>query len=157
MWLSSLTPEPRFRMPVSLVDLSVGSNPACSATFHFLVHRSPQRIPRQVLHERHAALGGCFQPILITAWRQDHHHAFFIAWFVKRAHQGMALQRDDELIVDRRRLTSALDGLNQRYSRGTLLMASAGLAGNRRAWSMKQERRTPGYTTCWDDLAVARA
>lgn len=36
-------------------------------------------------------------------------------------------------------------------------MASAGLAGNRRAWSMKQERRTPGYTTCWDDLAVARA
>ena len=69
----------------------------------------------------------------------------------------LALQRDDELIVDRRRLMSALDGLNQRYGRGTLLMASAGLAGNRRAWSMKQERRTPGYTTCWDDLAVARA
>lgn len=69
----------------------------------------------------------------------------------------LALQLDDELIVDRRRLMSALDGLNQRYGRGTLLMASAGLAGNRRAWSMKQERRTPGYTTCWDDLAVARA
>lgn len=69
----------------------------------------------------------------------------------------LALHRDDELIADRRRLMSALDGLNQRYGRGTLLMASAGLAGNRRAWSMKQERRTPGYTTCWDDLAVARA
>lgn len=52
---------------------------------------------------------------------------------------------------------SALDGLNQRYGPGTLLMASAGLAGNRRAWSMKHERRTPGYTTCWDDLVVARA
>lgn len=29
----------------------------------------------------------------------------------------LTLQRDDELIVDRRRLMSALDGLNQRYGR----------------------------------------
>ena len=36
-------------------------------------------------------------------------------------------------------------------------MASAGLAGDRRAWTMKQERRTPGYTTCWTDMPVARA
>lgn len=35
--------------------------------------------------------------------------------------------------------------------------ASAGLAGDKRAWAMKQERRTPGYTTCWDDMPVARA
>lgn len=75
-----------------------------------------------------------------------------------RLQQGeLALDAEDELIVDRGRLMSALDELNQRYGRGTVLMASAGLAGNRRTWSMKQERRTPGYTTCWDDLAVARA
>ena len=69
----------------------------------------------------------------------------------------LALQPDDGLSVDRSRLMSVLDGLNQRYGRGTVLIASAGLDGKRRAWSMKQERRTPGYTTCWDDLAVARA
>jgi DNA polymerase V len=36
-------------------------------------------------------------------------------------------------------------------------MASAGLAGELRQWSMKQERRTPGYTTDWDGLALVRA
>lgn len=50
--------------------------------------------------------------------------------------------------LDRGRLMTALDGLNHRYGRGTVLKASAGLAGDKRAWSMKQERRTPGYTTC---------
>lgn len=75
-----------------------------------------------------------------------------------RVQQGeLALQVEDERIVDRARLMSTLDELNERYGRGTVLMASAGLADNRRTWSMKQERRTPGYTTCWDDLAVARA
>jgi hypothetical protein len=29
--------------------------------------------------------------------------------------------------------------------------------GDRRQWSMKQERRTPGYTTDWDGLALVRA
>lgn len=67
------------------------------------------------------------------------------------------LQDDVEQEEGRARLMTALDGLNQRYGRGTVLMASAGLAGERRAWSMKQERRTPGYTTCWEDMPVARA
>lgn len=69
--------------------------------------------------------------------------------------QELALENDD--VIDRCSLMTTLDHLNQRYGRGTVLMASAGLAGNRRSWSMKQERRTPGYTTCLDDMAVARA
>ncbi len=69
--------------------------------------------------------------------------------------QELALEDDDA--VDRGRLMTTLDDLNQRYGRGTVLMSSAGLAGSRRAWSMKQERRTPGYTTCLADIAVARA
>lgn len=67
----------------------------------------------------------------------------------------LALEGDDE--PDRGRLMTTLDGLNLRYGRGTVLMASAGLAGDKRAWSMKQERRTPGYTTCWVDMPVVRA
>lgn len=35
--------------------------------------------------------------------------------------------------------------------------ASAGLAGDRRQWHMKQELRRPGYTTDWDGLALVRA
>jgi len=52
---------------------------------------------------------------------------------------------------------TAMDDLNQGYGRSTVFMASAGLAGERRAWTMKQERRTPGYTTCWADIPVVRA
>lgn len=65
------------------------------------------------------------------------------------------LEGDD--IKDRGKLMATLDGLNQRYGRGTVLTASAGLAGDKRAWSMKQERRTPQYTTRWEDMPVARA
>ena len=71
--------------------------------------------------------------------------------------QQQELTLEDYNVPDRGRLMTAFDDLNQRYGKGTLQMASAGLAGNRRAWSMKQERRTPGYTTCLADMAVARA
>ena len=36
-------------------------------------------------------------------------------------------------------------------------MASTGVAGGLRLWSMKQERRKPAYATDWKGLAVARA
>jgi DNA polymerase V len=61
-------------------------------------------------------------------------------------------QADDKI-----RLMGALDSINQRFGKGTMKMASAGLEGDRRVWSMKQERRTPAYTTCWADIPVARA
>jgi DNA polymerase V len=71
-------------------------------------------------------------------------------------HQGeLALEEDEE--EDRGRLMTTLDGLNLRYGRGTVMLASAGLAGDNRVWAMNQERRTPGYTTCWADMPVARA
>jgi DNA polymerase V len=71
--------------------------------------------------------------------------------------QQHELDLEDDNVEDRGKLMSALDGLNQRYGKGTVLMASAGADGPRRAWSMKQERRTPGYTTRWEDIPVARA
>jgi DNA polymerase V len=55
------------------------------------------------------------------------------------------------------RLMSALDAVNQRYGKGTLKIGSAGFDGSRSVWAMKQERRTPGYTTCLEEIAVARA
>ena len=50
-----------------------------------------------------------------------------------------------------------LDEINHRYGRGTLSVASAGLAGGERIWAMRQQRRTPQYTTCWEDLAIVHA
>lgn len=62
-------------------------------------------------------------------------------------------------VKDRSCLMQALDRVNERYGRGTVALASGGDADTRRkgAWAMKQERRTPRYTTHWDEMAVARA
>jgi DNA polymerase V len=62
-----------------------------------------------------------------------------------------------EEIIEKSRLMMALDTINKRFGRGTMKMASAGLDGDRRVWSMKQERRTPAYTTSWTDIPVAKA
>lgn len=48
----------------------------------------------------------------------------------------------------------ALDGLNQRFGRGTVTVAAAGI---RPAWTMRREMKTPDYTTSWDAVPVARS
>lgn len=58
---------------------------------------------------------------------------------------------------DSTRLMSALDSINDRYGKGTLRFASAGAQREVRAWEMKQERRTPAYTTDWGALPRALA
>ena len=63
----------------------------------------------------------------------------------------------EENLANRSTLMQVLDGVNRRYGRGTVQLGSAGLGGNERPWVMRQERRTPGYTTEWDGLAVVRA
>ena len=69
----------------------------------------------------------------------------------------LALENDEGQDLERGRLMTSLDELNGRFGRGTVLMGSAGLEGEKRAWSMKQERRTPAYTTCWEDMPLAQA
>jgi DNA polymerase V len=63
----------------------------------------------------------------------------------------------DEPGVDQAPLMGAVDALNDRYGRSTVALASAGLAGTRRRFEMKRERRTPEYTTRWADMPTARA
>ncbi len=58
---------------------------------------------------------------------------------------------------DKGKLMTAMDRLNGRYGKGTVLMGSSGLSGERRVWTMKQERRTPAYTTTWADMPILRA
>jgi DNA polymerase V len=63
----------------------------------------------------------------------------------------------DDGVQDRGELMKTLDALNQRYGRGTVAMASAGTAGEHRQWTMRQERKTPNYTTSWADMPSAIA
>ena len=43
----------------------------------------------------------------------------------------------------------AADQLNQRYGRGTVKVSGQGAYS---AWQMKQERKSPNYTTDWQNL-----
>jgi DNA polymerase V len=71
--------------------------------------------------------------------------------------QELALEESDDANESSDRLMLALDMINSRFGRGTVSVASGGQRYGIKAWGMKQERRTPGYTTDWDGLAVARA
>lgn len=46
-------------------------------------------------------------------------------------------------------LMQVLDSVNQKWGRNTLHYAAAGLG---RPWSMRQLRKSPRYTTCWQEL-----
>jgi DNA polymerase V len=74
-----------------------------------------------------------------------------------RVQGELALEGGDAAWPGAKRLMAAVDRLNDRYGRGTVQLASAGLGGEARSWTMKQQWRTPRYTTRWDDLPEARA
>jgi DNA polymerase V len=64
-------------------------------------------------------------------------------------------RREDEALAE------AIDNLNREYGKETVGLAAAGLpdgAGNlARNWTMKRQKRSPRYTTRWDELPVACA
>jgi DNA polymerase V len=53
-----------------------------------------------------------------------------------------------------RRLMSALDSINDRWGAGTLQYASSGIT---KAWKTQFHRRSPAYTTQWNELLVVTA
>ena len=58
------------------------------------------------------------------------------------------------------KLMSAMDALNHRFGRDSVRLGSQALASNGadvRVWATKQERRSPRYTTRWDEMPVVRA
>ena len=62
---------------------------------------------------------------------------------------------------DRRALMQTMDALNRRFGRGAVLIGSTTTAvasdTGTAAWSVRQERRTPRYTTRWEEMPVVRA
>ena len=55
------------------------------------------------------------------------------------------------------RLMGAVDAINDRYGQGVIRVASAGIQVKKREFEMRQQLRTPRYTTRWDEVPVARA
>lgn len=55
------------------------------------------------------------------------------------------------------RLMAAMDTLNARFGQGTIRLGSAGVQARSRQWAMRQEMRTPLYTTNWKDVPLAWA
>jgi DNA polymerase V len=49
------------------------------------------------------------------------------------------------------RLMDALDGLNKRFGRGTVKVSTQGAY---KEWQMKQERKSPSYTTDWEHVPI---
>lgn len=59
---------------------------------------------------------------------------------------------------DHSQLMEAVDRINARYGKATVHMASTGQTqDDESGWRMKQERRTPRYTTSLEDVPIARA
>jgi len=51
-------------------------------------------------------------------------------------------------------LMATLDRINETFGRGTVRLGAEGL---QQAWAMKQDRRSPRYTTRWDEVPVVHA
>lgn len=64
---------------------------------------------------------------------------------------------DDEPERDRSRLMQALDAVNDKMGKGTLKVGTARIGSAPGKWTPRQDRRTPDYTTRWEDLPVVRA
>lgn len=63
----------------------------------------------------------------------------------------------DDSPPGRDRLMRAMDALNTRYGRGTVQLGTAAATGEQREWAMRQELKTPQYTTKLADIPVAVA
>ncbi len=74
------------------------------------------------------------------------------------ANEQLELALDADSQADTR-VGSVIDKINDRFGRGTVLLAGAGTKhqAQKPDWEMKQERRTQAYTTSWADLPIARA
>ncbi|MGE8441843.1 MAG: Y-family DNA polymerase [Comamonas testosteroni] len=71
-------------------------------------------------------------------------------------HQGDLLFQEPGR--DQSKLMEAMDRVNARFGKGTVHVASTGVPEqDESGWRMRQERRTPRYTTKIDDIPIARA
>ena len=107
----------------------------------------------------------CDTRLLIRAAKFGLEHIYRPGYYYKKA--GVILQGISSASVQQQSLFTtfgdgeqsdvimqALDGLNARFGRGTVSLAAAGI---RNDWQMKREKKTPNYTTQWNEIPIARS
>jgi DNA polymerase V len=69
-------------------------------------------------------------------------------------------EHDADGAPDRTALMQAMDTLNRRFGRGAVRIGSTATAkandSGAASWAVRQDRRTPRYTTRWDEMPVVR-
>ena len=70
--------------------------------------------------------------------------------------QQLTLDLDADMPENRTRLMQAMDQINRRHGRGSLVLGSAGGIGAQPVWGMKQERLSSGFTTDWLNLLTVK-
>jgi DNA polymerase V len=58
--------------------------------------------------------------------------------------------------ANRTRLMLAIDQINLRHGRGSLKLGSAGVGHTAQIWHMKQDFKSPAYTTDWAHLLTVK-
>lgn len=76
---------------------------------------------------------------------------------VQQGELDLLTTEETEPTRNRSKLMCAMDAVNDRFGKGAVHVAATGQSGAEREWVMRQARRTPQYTTCLDDVPVARA
>ncbi|MDD2769974.1 MAG: Y-family DNA polymerase [Methylococcus sp.] len=113
---------------------------------------TPTADTHRLLHAAHAAL--------VSLCRQGYRYqkAGVMLLDLDRAENA---QRDcfaspaaDVLDPVRAKLMATVDAINRNHGHGALRWAAEGCA---RPWAMRTDRRTPRYTSRWDELALVRA
>lgn len=98
-----------------------------------------------------AALAG-LEVIYRSGYRYKKAGVMLTLLSVKQARQASIF---DNLVVTQRstKLMAALDTINRDYGYGTV---RSGVSGFTQHWAMRNENRSPRYTTRWDELPVVR-
>ena len=61
---------------------------------------------------------------------------------------------DEENTAKSNALMESLDAANHRYGRGTVKFGIEGFG--RGVWALKQDHKSPAFTTEWDDVAMVK-
>jgi len=73
---------------------------------------------------------------------------------VPATNQQFSLSATDSADARSQKLMGVLDGINGKYGRGTMRLAAEGVE---KAWQMRRDNLSPGYTTDWNGLPVVQA
>ena len=99
----------------------------------------------------HAALAG-LREIYKTGYRYKKSGVLLMELQPKGMLQGTLF---DDPVADARSESrmKVMDQINRKMGQGSVSVAASGI---KQRWAMKRERKSPAYTTEWDDMPVAR-